>query len=311
MQAAIDPFANLYGVLNATPNGLEVEEAFFMTTSLPGLTVRGGRMFANFGRLPHWHDHELPFVNRVPSLDRFVGGESQSDGVEVMHLFQTPFFLQGTLGAYNKIGEDNDAPAIEHGQRRYAREDPANAFTYLARLFSYVPFGDDFGMDLGVSEAATPREPFINGTEVNSNNTGRSLTGVDMTFRFEPLAENVYRKMIWGNEVFRNSERRELLDGSGTPLYPRVNAWGGYSYVDWRFHRLFSAGPFYDLSEDLDTPSIQTRTAGAVLNMYTSEFQRIRLQVSQGRTDNQNLNNEVFLQYFATIGTHVHVFKDR
>src|SRR5207302_10210493 len=108
LSAAVDPFANLYGVINGQKDSVAVEEAFFMTTSLPyNLTVRGGRFFANFGRLPHWHDHELPFVNRVNSMDKFIGAEAQADGVELMHLFKTPFFLQGTLGAYNKLGANN------------------------------------------------------------------------------------------------------------------------------------------------------------------------------------------------------------
>lgn len=310
LQSAIDPFANLYAVFNGTPDGVEVEEAFFMTTSLPGLTIRGGRLFANFGRLGHWHDHELPFVNRVPSLDRFIGGEAQGDGVEVMHLFKTPFFLQGTLGAYNKLGADNDRL---HSNNHVGDSNGRtwSAFTYLARLFSYIPFGDNFGMDLGVSQATTPRQHFINGNPVSTDNTARSLTGIDLTFRFEPLENNVYRKLIWGTEVFRNSERREQIDDVGNLLYPRETAWGGYSYVDWRFHRLFSAGPFYDYAEDLDNPSVKTQTGGAMLNLHLSEFQRIRLQLSREKTDDIKGDNQVFLQYFATIGTHVHVFKDR
>src|SRR2546421_5745000 len=78
LSAAVDPFANLYGVINGTPDGVAVEEAFFMTTSLPGVTVRRGRMFANFGRLPHWHDHQLPFVKRPPSLDKFIWAEAHA-----------------------------------------------------------------------------------------------------------------------------------------------------------------------------------------------------------------------------------------
>src|SRR5258708_6437462 len=88
LSSAIDPFANLYGVFNGTQNGVQVEEAFFMTTSLPwNLTFRGGRMFANFGRLPPWHDHELPFVNRVNSLSSFIWAGAQADGAEFMYLF--------------------------------------------------------------------------------------------------------------------------------------------------------------------------------------------------------------------------------
>ena len=67
----------------ARNDGVEVEEAAIVTTSLPyNLTVKGGRFFADFGRLSKFHDHDLPFVNRPQVLDKFVGGESQADGVE-------------------------------------------------------------------------------------------------------------------------------------------------------------------------------------------------------------------------------------
>ncbi len=310
VQAAIDPFAKLFAVFNGTPDGFEVEEAFFMTTSLPAVTVRGGRMFANVGRLPHWHDHELPFVNRPASVDRFVGGESRADGVEVMHLFRTPFFLQGTLGAYNKIGSDNDRLESNTGNDHRSGR-PWDAFTYLGRLFSYVPFGDNFGVDVGISEAWTPRQYFINGNEVSLGNASRSLTAADFTFRFEPLENNVFRKLLWGTEIFRNSELREKNDATAGLIYPRQTSAGGYSYIDWRFARLWSAGPFYDHAEDIDDPHIQTDSGGAMLNFLPSEFQRIRLQISRVKTEGMREDNQVYVQYFATIGSHVHVFKDR
>src|SRR5262249_44823230 len=154
-----------------------------------------------------------------------------------------------------------------------------------ARLFSYVPLGDDFGLDIGASEALTPRQHFINGTAVDLGNASRSLTGVDLTFRFEPLANNVFRKLIWGTEAFRNSELRQFTDANGVITYPRKSAWGGYSYVDWRFHRWFSAGPFGDVAENLDDNGIKTKTYGAMLNFIPSEFQRIRFQASRQKTD--------------------------
>lgn len=314
LQSAVDPFANLFAVINGTKDNVSVEEAFFMTTSLPGVTIRGGRMFASFGRFPHWHDHELPFVNRTPSLDRFIGAEAQADGVEIMHLFKTPFFLQGTLGSYNKIGADNNRLHSNTGSGA-ADGRHWNEFTYLARLFSYVPMGDNVGIDLGLSEAVTPVAHIIGGTEMQFNHSARSLTGLDVTFRYEPLQNNVYRKLIWGSEVFRNTELRQINtagdSGALVTTYPRKTAWGGYSYIDWRFSRWFSTGPFYDVAEDLDNPSVKTKTTGGMLNLIASEFQRIRLQVSQAATDNLKTDNQVYLQWFLTIGTHVHVFKDR
>ncbi len=309
LQAAVDPFANLYAVFNGTPDGVEVEEAFFMTTSIPGLTIRGGRMFANFGRLGHWHDHELPFVNRPPSLDTFIGGEAQGDGVEFMHLFKTPFFLQGTLGAYNKLGADNNRLADTNGGPGNPNGHPWDANTYLARLFSYIPIGDNYGVDLGLSQAETPRAYFTNGNPVDNHHSARSLTGLDVTFRYEPLVQNVFRKLIWGSEVFRNSELRQ--PDAAVQEFPRKTAWGGYSYMDWRFSRIFSTGPFFDWAQDLDTPDIKTNTGGAMLNYIPSEFQRWRLQVSRSKKEGVREDNQVYVQWFMTIGTHVHVFKDR
>jgi len=322
ISAAVDPYAKIFSVINGTPDGVEVEETFFMTTALPGnLTVRGGRMFANFGRLPHWHDHELPFVDRTPSLERFFDGEAQADGIEIMHLFKTPFFLQGTAGAYRKLGADNNRLEQTDGRGNgQSAGRPLNAMTYLSRLFSFIPLGDDYGVDIGASEALTPKQYYINGVRVDNLNSARSVTGIDITFRYEPLANNVYRKLIWGTELFRNDERREqalALDSNGdgigdTNTYERRHALGGYSYVDWRFAPQWSTVAFYDAVQDFDTRQILTTTFGTSLAFHVSEFQRIRLQLSQKRVnDGSPLDNQLFLQWFGTIGNHVHIFKDR
>src|SRR3989454_1922847 len=59
ISASVDPFARAYAILNGTnAGGVDVEEAAIVTTSLPyNLTVKGGRFFADFGRLSKFHDH--------------------------------------------------------------------------------------------------------------------------------------------------------------------------------------------------------------------------------------------------------------
>src|SRR5499426_2229035 len=90
LSATVDPFARAYAFINGTQDSVEVEEAAIVTTSLPyNFSVKGGRFFADFGRLSHFHDHELPFVNRPIVLDQYVGGESQADGVELSYLAPT------------------------------------------------------------------------------------------------------------------------------------------------------------------------------------------------------------------------------
>src|SRR5712692_1196818 len=109
ISASVDPFVRGYAIITGSPDGFDVEEAAIVTTSLPyNLTVKGGRFFADFGRLSKFHDHDLPFVNRPTALDRFIGGESQADGAEVSYLLPIEQYVTLTAGMYNKIGAEND-----------------------------------------------------------------------------------------------------------------------------------------------------------------------------------------------------------
>ena len=102
ISATIDPFARGYAFFNGTQDSFEVEEAAIVTTSLPyNFTVKGGRFFADFGRLSHFHDHELPFVNRPIVLDQYVDGESQADPLhfDVEHRLPLRFSTNPAMAA--------------------------------------------------------------------------------------------------------------------------------------------------------------------------------------------------------------------
>ena len=101
--ASVDPFAKGYAVINASADRATgeatfgVEEAALQTTSLPwNLELKAGRFFGEFGRLAYIHDHELPFVNRPLVLDQYIGGESQTDGLQVNWLPPVPHYVSLT-----------------------------------------------------------------------------------------------------------------------------------------------------------------------------------------------------------------------
>lgn len=326
LEAAVDPFLRATFIINGTDEGLEVEEAAVVITRLPrGLQLRAGRYFANFGRLPKFHDHELPFVERTPSLDTFIDGEAKADGVELTYLAPLPFYLQATLGATNKIGAENtrleEDQALNPGGTGNTEGRRGEAFTYNGRLFTYVPIGDKNGLDIGVSEAYTPAAQFVGGIRNDRGRSERVLAGADVTYRYEPGTLGFIRKVTWGTEVFANTERRRQVnaidsdnDGaSDTDDFQRKSAQGGYSFLDVLFGRRFSGGGFYDVAEDLDDPdNVKKKTYGGVLNFLPSEFQRIRVQLSK-QTDSvgTRVNNQFFVQWVAAIGRHAHTFKDR
>jgi hypothetical protein len=304
ISASIDPFARGYGIINGTPDGVDVEEAWMQTTSLPyNLTVKGGRFFANFGRLSTFHDHDLPFVNRPTPLDEYVGGESQADGVETSWLVPlTSQYLNLTGGWYNKMGADND---------RVSNDKPRefSQFTYLGRTSTYFDLADAHGVDLGVSDAYTPRV-------VVDDNRYRNLLDVDLTYRYTPLREASYRGLTWGSEFLLNSENRQQnADQTGSnpdvpPDFSWVNAFGMYSYLEARLTRELRPGFMFEYTQDLNGIQSPAEGYSPYLTIWPSEFQRFRLQythLSQPGGD----DDQFFVQWTAVLGSHVHGFRDR
>ncbi len=329
LSANVDPFVRGYAIITGAPDGFEVEEAAIVTTSLPyNLTLKGGRFFADFGRLSKFHDHDLPFVNRPIVLDRFVGGESQADGVELSYLVPIPQYLTLTGGAYNKLGAEND-----RADNAVARD--FSKFTYLGRAATFINLTDEHSLDLGTSYAYTP--------EVASEDSGaRHLAGVDLTFRYLPLSQASYRGLIWGTELLYDQEdrplggfpaadaalvsplarglgfARDLMQPGVAPVaavaapltFRRRDATGAYSYVEARLSRRYYPGFLFDWSQDIDHVTGDTKAYSPYLTVWMSEFQRLRFQYTRLEAPNDH-DNQFFLQWTVVLGSHVHGFRDR
>jgi len=179
LSAPIDPFLRGYASINATSDqGFDVEEAALVTTALPwNLVVKGGRFFADLGRLPHWHDEALPFVDRPPSIDRLVGGESQSEGVEIAWLAPVDAFIELTGGVYGAVGAESLDMLNEDGF--FGRRD-FDQLDFLARAHTYVDLTDSLNAEIGASWLGVPQD------------SERNLFGGDLTVRHQPGTGGLY-----------------------------------------------------------------------------------------------------------------------
>jgi hypothetical protein len=298
--ASIDPYARAYAFITGSTEGVEVEEAAMVTTSLPwNLQARAGRFFADFGRLAKFHPHEYAFVNTPLSLERIVGGESQADGVELSYLFPSPFFLRGTIGGYNKLGAENER-LDQTKSRAWSR------FTYLARLQTYFDLTDHQSVELGTSVAFTPS------IRIPSDPQGgdRTLTGVDVTYRYQPLGSTLYQGFTIGGEFFGNSERVERASG-----FRRMFAPGGYVYGEAKINREWAAGFLFDNAPSLSSPGKKTLSYSPFITWNLSEFNRLRFQYSyfddKVREEKSESGNQFFLQWTTVLGSHTHGFRTR
>ena len=300
ISASIDPFARGYAFFTGSKDEFEVEEAAVVTTSLPfNLQARAGRFFADFGRLAKFHEHELPFVNFPLSLERIVGGESKADGMEWSYLFPTPFFLRTTLGGYNKIGEENER--LDNSKSR-----SWSRFTYLARLHTYFDLTDNQSLELGTNLAYTPS------IRIPGDPRGgdRTLSGIDVTYRYQPLASTLYEGFTLGGELFGNSERVERESG-----FRRMFAPGGYAYGEAKINRAWSAGFLFDHAPSLESPGKKTKGYSPFVTWNLSEFNRLRFQYSflddKVREERTERGHQFFLQWTTVLGSHTHGFRTR
>ena len=74
--APVDPYFNLYANLPVNEDGIELEEAYAVTTSLPaGLQLKGGKFKSNFSRLDAQHSHAWDFADIALPYRAFFGNE--------------------------------------------------------------------------------------------------------------------------------------------------------------------------------------------------------------------------------------------
>ncbi|MGH7825486.1 MAG: hypothetical protein ACREQ7_09980 [Candidatus Binatia bacterium] len=300
ISASVDPYARAYAFISGKKEGVELEEAAIVTTSLPwNLQARAGRFFADFGRLPKFHEHELPFVNFPISLERIAGGEAKADGIEMSYLFPTPFFLRGTIGGYNKIGEENER-LDDAKSRAWSR------FTYLGRLQTYFDLTDHQSLELGTSLAHTPSIRLAGDPHGGS----RSLTGLDLTYRYQPLGSALYQGFTLGGELFGNSERVERAAG-----FRRMFALGGYAYGEAKLNRRWSAGLLFDHAPSLSSPGKKTIGYSPFVTWKLSEFNRLRFQYSflddDVKEEKAEGGHQFLLQWTTVLGSHTHGFRTR
>src|SRR6185369_8911107 len=159
--------------------------AGLQTTSLPwNLEVKAGRFFGEFGKLGYIHDHELPFVNRPLALDQYIGGESQTDGLQLNWLLPVPHYVSLTLGLGNHFGGDsalNNAGPTRH----------LSGLNYFGRLSTYFDLAPNWQLEMGVSGLVNPKTQDRGGVLVQPDGStlterARRVAGLDLRVSYVP-----------------------------------------------------------------------------------------------------------------------------
>lgn len=266
VQANVDPYLRFVATIVMSPFGLEIEEAYGQTLSLPwGFQVRAGQMLTRFGRINATHPHSWSFVDQTLVVGKFLGSEgSRGLGVELSWLAPLPWYLEVVGAATDAAGECCARSFL--GGRDLGIHGMGD-FLYTVAIKQFFPFGREWSLMWGVSGQFGPN--------ATGNGNRTEIYATDLYLRYKPLGspERTHLSL-----TVEGMYRARQVPGDS------LRDWGGYAQVAWQFLKRWETGARYEFVsgigiDPLDPEWTRARhRASAQMTFFPSHFSRIRLQ---------------------------------
>lgn len=301
---------------------VEVETAFFQTTSLPwGFRIKGGKFFSGFGAANNQHPHQWAFTDRPLIHELVFGDHGLLDiGAQLTWTASAPFHL--SLGAETFQGENEAMFAqAEDGEMLPSHDGPRLGVGWL-KAGPAMPHGHSLLFGLF---GAAGRHQEIHEETIGTNDyfDGTSyFVGGDMHYVHHAHGERGQGDFdIQSEYLYRNKDLD--LDASndpGAPLGERLDSSQDGYHIQARYGFLpgWRCGFRWDqvgLTNQLKEPGEageqfgESWRATAMLDYSPTPHALIRFQASNGDYETEEGTENVwesFVQLVITIGPHRH-----
>jgi len=295
--AAIDPYLD-GAIFLAIPNleGIEVEEGYLVTTSLPAnLQIKAGTFRSHVGRNNGQHLHQQNFTRR-PLMGPLLFGVDgfRGPGAQLSVLLPLPWFATLFAEAFS-IGPPED-PARLATFGGGVRLTPRN-LTYTAVLEQFWELGETTSLLLGANFATGRAFDCMQAVPCDATiavGPRSFLYGGDLYFKWKPSNQSrTYSSLQWTTEFFA----RTLASGGPTEG-------AGYTEPVLQIARRFYIGARFDLTGLPSGPDVPRRYGyAASLTFAPSEFSLVRLYAQQLMGSGQSAT-VAFLQVQYSMGAH-------
>ena len=323
ISANVDPDWRAVAIASLKPDGgVDMENAFFQSIGLGnGLSFKGGRFFSGIGYMNEQHAHAWDFADAPLAYKAFLGNQLGDDGVQLRWLAPTSMFLE--FGA--EAGRGRSFPGADNNKNGVSQ----------GALFAHL--GDDVGVSnawrlglslLGSSPGNRTYQDVDSSTAtVHNSFSGKSrLLVADGIWKWSPDGNSTVTNFKLQGEYFRRRENGSLatdslLCGGCAGSYASTqNGWylqGVYQFMPyWRVGvrrdelnygtvniGLVNSGALSAADFPLLAAHDPTRNT-AMLDYSPSEFTRFRLQWAHDNSGLGAIDNQIFLQYIFSLGTH-------
>ena len=330
LYSVVDPYFDMFAVIDLAPDGAGIEEAYFSTRKLPyGFQVKAGKFLASFGRVNEQHEHYWDFANRPLIAAALFGEDGLNEiGAQATWVPPTPFYLTFGAEVLNGANEQSfGTTGFSDGSGINVNpvQGPNLYIGFARSSFDLDEASFLFGISNAVGVTRTD-QGFSSGPAGQAVNANTDILGGDFTMKYSLDAiryvsfqsEYMYRIMN-GTEYVRDLSFAIL-----SPSLEKHNS-GFYAQVAAKVNQLWRFGVRCDLltqneillgGVDQHLPSNLSRYS-AMLEYSPTEFSRLRLQIDRDLSRyvqapggwSRQPYTQVILQANLTIGAHgAHAF---
>jgi hypothetical protein len=318
LDGAVDPyfkgFSNIG--LKIDPNGetgIELEEAYGITTSLPAnLQLKFGQFFAEFGRQNPQHPHSWGFADQALVLARMFGSEGlRSQGMRLSWLLPTSFYSEALLGVFNSTGTTASSFRSPESAEIHGGV-PVDRLTKSFKDMLIVPrFATSFDLTetqtvvLGASAAFGP------------NNSGPSaqtqVYGIDGYWKWKPAAAEAGFPFLsmQGEALWRNYDAAARQAEGSTVILPAetLKDHGAYAQFLWGIKPRIVAGLRTDWANGDDAAFDSEVRADRFrvspnFTWYPTEFSKFRVQYNYDDRKGLGTDHSLWFQFEFLLGAH-------
>jgi hypothetical protein len=326
--ASVDPFFRGDFILGISDEeGIAIEEAYLTTTSLPWqLQLKGGRFHLPFGKQNTTHRAELHTIEYPYVIQQFLGAEGGKGTGAWLSKVLAPFgfYQELQLTAIETFPEGHAHEHEEEEIEAVATESPNKRLSGLGfsgRLRNYWDVSEASNLELSFSAGSGKRTEPFGCVDINDEivpcpgpdgetgvNARQSIFGADLTFRWRPLQQGLYKSFILQAEVMRADNETPALPAGLPPtavyLGPTEDRTGGYVFARWQLTRRLFLGGRYDRIEAESSGERDFAAFSGYLQMFPSEFSKIVVGYENLRPESGESVTRLLVQTTIAIGPH-------
>ena len=301
LQAAVDPtFRGDVFIGFSDAEGVHIEQAFLTAASLP-IEVRLGRFLTPFGKQNTTHRHDLHTVDHSLVVQRLLGEEGmKSTGLYLAQsLAPFGFFQELILTAADRLGEAPEDLSVAESTNK-----DIDGLAYGARLRNYWDLSNASNIEISGSWMTGRRErPLeVPQGEVNAVALRQNTFGADVTFRWRPPAQGLYKSFILQSEFM--VQQNDNPEVSASPPVPLGDYSGLYVFGRYQISRRGYLGARFDTLEDPEFDGERTNAFSGIWQFYPSEFSKIVAKFERVSPKSFEAFNRFILQATFALGPH-------